>query len=169
MSMLGWMIVLYIAGIVLLLAEFFVPGGVLGILGGLCVVASGIWASYVYPDQAFGIIVGELIGVLAAILTGVLLITKTGLGRGLILDDSFTQEQGYVSDATDDALLGTSGEVYSPLRPAGSVIIDGRRVSAVANGSYIDKGERVRVIEVRGNRVVVEPVEPMAAPSNEQH
>lgn len=165
MSVLGWIVILYVAGILLLLAEFFVPGGVLGILGGLCVVASGIWGAYIYPDQAFAIVVGELVGVMVAILVGVVLITKTGLGRGLLLDDEFTMEQGYVSDATDQSLMGAIGEVYSPLRPSGTVIVDGRRVFAVADGSFIDKGQQVRVIEVRGNRIVVEPVQQTAEPT----
>ena len=57
---------------------------------------------------------------------------------------------------SDISLDGTEGEVYSALRPAGTIIIDKKRIDAVANGSFIDKGARVRVIEVRGSRVVVE-------------
>lgn len=164
MTVLGWIIVLYIAGILLLLAEFFVPGAVLGILGAISVVTSGIWACYIYPDQAFIIVVGDLVGVMAAILLGIFLITKTGLARGLILEDTFDQDRGYVSDVTDVSLVGAIGEVYSALRPAGAVTINNRRVSAVADGSFIDQGVPVRVIEVQGNRVVVERVHEPAAP-----
>ena len=165
MTAVGWMIILYIAGILLLLAEFFVPGAVLGILGAIAVVASGIWACYIYPDQAFAIVIADVVGVMVAILLGILLLTKTGLARGLVLDGTFPQDQGYVSDVTDQTLLGAVGEVYSPLRPAGAVIIDNRRVSAVADGSFIEQGAQVRVIEVKGNRVVVERVQEPVPPS----
>jgi membrane-bound serine protease (ClpP class) len=159
MSVVAWIVLLYVGGILLLLAEFFVPGGVLGVLGGAMIIASGIWGAYLYPDQAFAIVVGELIGVLAAILLGVLLLSKTNLARGFILGGEFTQEGGYVSDETDSTLLGAIAEVYSALRPAGMIVVDGRRVSAVSDGSFIDKGAKVRVIEVRGNRVVVERID----------
>ena len=104
MSILGWIVVLYFSGILLLLAEFFAPGAILGILGGICVVASGIWAAYIYPDQAFAIVIGELIGVLITIIAGVMLITKTRLGRGIMLTDELSPEKGYVSDMTDEHL-----------------------------------------------------------------
>jgi membrane-bound serine protease (ClpP class) len=35
-------------------------------------------------------------------------------------------------------------------------VVNGKRVDAVSDGSFIDKGARVRVIEVQGARVVVE-------------
>lgn len=169
MSVLGWIVVLYFSGILLLLAEFFAPGAILGILGGICVVASGIWAAYIYPDQAFAIVIGELIGVLITIIAGVMLITKTRLGRGIMLTDELSPEKGYVSDMTDESLLGVEGETYTPLRPVGAILVGDRRIDAVANGTYIDRGVRVRVIEVRGNRVVVEAVQHVAAPADSKH
>jgi membrane-bound serine protease (ClpP class) len=165
MTVLGWIVSLYVAGVLLILAEFFVPGAVLGILGGVAVVACGVWASYIYPDLAFLFVVADLVGVMAAILLGVFLITKTNLAHGLVLEDEFTQEKGYVSDVTDATLLGAIGEVYSPLRPVGAITVNERRVAAVADGSFVDAGVTVRVIEVQGNRVVVERVQDPPAPS----
>ena len=43
--------------------------------------------------------------------------------------------------------------------PAGAIIIEGQTVDAVSEGMPIEEGRLVRVIEVKGNRVVVRPIE----------
>lgn len=52
-------------------------------------------------------------------------------------------------------LIGKTGEAVTILRPAGMAIIDGQRVDVVTQGDYIEKGTRIRVIEVQGNVNVV--------------
>ena len=54
-----------------------------------------------------------------------------------------------------DTLLGKSGKSVSPLRPAGSAEICGRRVSVITDGEFIPEGESVTVTEVRGMLVLV--------------
>lgn len=56
------------------------------------------------------------------------------------------------------ALLGKEGTATSELRPAGVAEIEGRRVDVVTQGGMIAEGDRVRVAEVEGNRVVVEAI-----------
>ena len=55
-------------------------------------------------------------------------------------------------------LVGKEGRTLSTLRPAGVAEIGDDRVDVVTDSEYIDAGVAVRVIEVEGNRVVVEPV-----------
>ena len=50
---------------------------------------------------------------------------------------------------------------------AGTVDLDGERVDVVTEGEFIDRGARVRVVEVEGNRVVVELVESDEAETTE--
>ena len=54
---------------------------------------------------------------------------------------------------------GRERVVVAPLRPSGTVEIEGRRVSVVSDGQLLDKGRRVRVVLVEGSRVVVEAVD----------
>ena len=57
------------------------------------------------------------------------------------------------------ARIGDAGTTRSDLRPYGSIEIGGRIMEAVADGSaYISSGQSVRVCEVSGGRIVVEPV-----------
>jgi membrane-bound ClpP family serine protease len=57
------------------------------------------------------------------------------------------------------ALLGAVGEAITTLRPAGKVRFGDEFVDVVAEGSYVEPGTRVQVIEIEGNRVVVKPIE----------
>jgi hypothetical protein len=57
------------------------------------------------------------------------------------------------------SLVGQVAQTRCKMRPAGAITIDGRTVDAVSEGMPIEAGQRVRVIEVRANRVVVRPLD----------
>ena len=48
-----------------------------------------------------------------------------------------------------------AGTARTPLRPAGTVEIDGRLVDAVSDGTFLDAGTRVEVVAVEGDRITV--------------
>jgi len=52
-------------------------------------------------------------------------------------------------------LLDQTGTALSALRPAGTAVINGKRVDVVTEGQMIDPGTPVRVVAVEGMRVVV--------------
>lgn len=60
---------------------------------------------------------------------------------------------------TYDHLLGKQGEAKTVLRPSGVAIIEGERVHVLTDGTFLDPGATVEVIEVDGHRVVVRKVE----------
>jgi len=51
--------------------------------------------------------------------------------------------------------VGDVGEVVSILRPTGKAKFGDAIVDVVAEGDFLDKGTRIEIIEIRGNRVVV--------------
>ena len=73
----------------------------------------------------------------------------------LVLSDKSTSDKGYTSAEWREYLIGKQGIVAGELRPAGTVIIDKNPVDVVSEGSFIKKGEIVKVVAVNGNRVVV--------------
>ena len=75
------------------------------------------------------------------------------------LKNRSTRESGYESQTDKSDYIGKTGMTLTPLRPAGTVRIDRKRVDAVSRGDYIDKDVPVRVIEAEGMRVVVESIE----------
>jgi membrane-bound ClpP family serine protease len=54
-----------------------------------------------------------------------------------------------------ERLRGRYGKTLSPLRPAGVVDFDGRRVDALSEGTMIDADQWVRCIAVQASKVVV--------------
>ena len=57
------------------------------------------------------------------------------------------------------ALLGRVGRTITQLRPAGITDFDGRRVDTMAEGRMVEPNTLVRVIEVRGQRVLVREIQ----------
>lgn len=152
-------ILLYAAGILLVIAEFVVPGLIVGTVGAILLVTSAWLGVTRFPDYTLFIIMGELVGVAGSVMVGMYLITNTRAANFLALQGVQKKEDGFVAPSEDPNLVGLLGEVHSALRPAGAIMVDGRRVDAVSAGTFIDKGDSVRVIEVAGNRVVVEKAE----------
>jgi membrane-bound serine protease (ClpP class) len=56
------------------------------------------------------------------------------------------------------AWSGKEGEAATDLRPAGTVVVDGKRLDVVTAGELIARGSKVKVVKVEGNRVVVRAV-----------
>ena len=75
----------------------------------------------------------------------------------MVLGDTQSANAGWVSDLSDTSLIGATGQAFTALRPAGTIVIGGKKINAVSSGDFIDNGATVKVIEVSGNRVVVEP------------
>ncbi len=152
-------ILLFVMGVALLLAEMFLPGGIVGIFGALCLVASTILGCYALPDYTMFIITGEILAAVIAMGVGLYMLTNTPLGDGVILKTNLEAGDGYVSNDPRDGLEGKIAQVATALRPAGTIVVGGERIAAVSDSSYIDDGATVRIIEVHGNRVVVEQVQ----------
>lgn len=152
-------LVLLIGGIVLILAEFLLPGGVLGIVGGLMVLASTALGIYQFPEATLFIIFGEVLAIFGAVLFGFYYIAKGPWGKLLVNESAQRAEDGYVNAPNPTHLLGQTGVVMTALRPAGTIIVGEDRYDAVADGAFIDRDASVRVIEVHGNRIVVELAE----------
>ena len=72
-----------------------------------------------------------------------------------------TREAGYDSSAPGrEDLLGQVGEALTTLRPAGRAQFGEQVIDVVSEGDYIERGERVEVLKVAGNRVVVHQLGP---------
>lgn len=154
--MIGWALVLVLCGIVLVVVEFIVPGWICGVFGILLMCAGGYMGIQARPEYILYIIFGELFALMGCVVAGMYLLSKGRAGKWLRLDTAQRAEEGWVNEPSDLSLIGREGVVFSALRPAGAIEIGGQRIDAVSDGAFIDQGARVRVIEVHGNRVVVE-------------
>lgn len=78
----------------------------------------------------------------------------------LVLKAETGAKEGYVSSSreTDGEWLGKEGRTISELRPAGIVEVDGERLDVVTDGDFVAARQPVKIIEARGNRIVVRPL-----------
>lgn len=82
---------------------------------------------------------------------------ERGIWNRFILKESLTKEQGYVPTEAREFLVGKEGVSVTPLRPAGTILIDGERVDVVTEGEFVPTDTAVTVIHVEGARIVVKP------------
>jgi membrane-bound serine protease (ClpP class) len=163
-------ILLMVVGLGLLAVEVFVlPGfGVAGIAGIVCVAASlvltlialpldvswdtGLLASAV-ERVGLSLIVTMALGLLAA-----RFLPRSAAGRRLVLAGATRADAGYVSAASDSALIGTTGTAATDLRPTGKAELAGHRYDVVSEGDYVERGSAVRVVQASPGRIVVRKV-----------
>ena len=151
-------ITLFILGTILLFAEVFAPGLILGSLGVLMIIGSMAYGWYLYPEYGIFIVIGET-GLSSAFVIFGLYLLATGRGPIKVsLDTSQDSEAGWRSYDIDPALVGATGIAHTALRPAGTIFVNEQRLDAVSNGTYIDKGTPILIVEIEGHRVVVEPL-----------
>jgi membrane-bound serine protease (ClpP class) len=178
-------VALFAIGILLLLIEIFVlPGfGIAGILGITCILA-GLFGMLVknppdklpWPQTQFdwqlftngvlGLSIGFagfviLAGLLAKYLPKLqflsgLILVPTAAKQGTEFEVSMTVPP---ESKTVGVNVGDLGEVISTLRPTGKAKFGDCVADVVAEAEFLDKGTKVKIMEIHGNRVVVKAVE----------
>jgi membrane-bound serine protease (ClpP class) len=149
---------LFLIGVVLLLMELAVPGGIIGTLGFISLVGGLVLAA---DDTGQGLVSLGIAVVIAAMVAYVLYryFGMRGLWHKFVLTDQQQNEAGFVAVKNQRDLIGRTGVTLTSLRPAGLVQIGDRRIDAVSMGNFIAQGTTVAVVQVEGARVVVQEQE----------
>lgn len=142
-------------GLVLVMAEVLFPSfGILSVLATAAFVGAVVLAFREDTDTGVAFVVSIALGVPVAILAGMRLFPSSPVGKKMIARGlSFPGRAA--TDPRDLGLVGASGVAESDCRPSGVGRFEGRRVSVVTRGEWVERGRPIRVLEVRGNRVVV--------------
>ncbi len=151
-------ILLFIIGFALLIAEFFIPGGIVGIIGGALMIISLLFAGANFVHMAYSILIAMFIAVIGMVIIMKFFGKRLHVFNKLVLKDATTTEEGYVSNVNRIELIGKVGVAITPLRPAGVISVDNERIDAVSEGSYIDARKKIEVIKVEGSRIVVREI-----------
>lgn len=161
MDPLAWSVLLLLLGLLLLFLEVFVPsGGVLGFIS-VASIAAAIALAFYHR----GLEIGLLFMVLAAVAVPSVLMLAfrwwplTPMGKRLLLEVPSGKDM--LPDSPQRRklreLVGHVGEATTLMLPSGAVRVDGMTVDAVSEGMPIEAGQRVKIIDVHGNRVLVRP------------
>lgn len=163
----SWEILLFLIGVGLILVEVFVlPGfGISGIIG-VSLVLFSMGVSLIgnvglsFPEmhqitQAIWTMAVTLILGVALISSMIRYLPDNKMFNKLVLADQTDRNHGYTSSDSKDDLLGLEGVALTSLRPAGTVLIQDRRIDVVSVGDFIEKGAHVKVVDTSGSRVMV--------------
>ena len=152
-------LILSILGIAFLIAELFLPGfGVSGICGVFCLIAVCIMQ---FATASFGVALIVTL-VLTAILITMVVFFMRSMKNGLlfrspiVLKDKIEADAGSPATGSLEHLVGKTGTALTPLRPSGTVLIEGQRYSVVTQATFIEKDSEITVISVDGNKITVQ-------------
>lgn len=155
----------FIAGVALLLIELFViPGfGVAGIAGIVLMVGS---VFFVFQNAyrletamfalSFSIILAFVLG-----MGLVYILPKTRTWNHFVLQTAMDSGAGFHSAPREDfqAYVGKTGVALTPLRPAGTVRIDDKRLDVVTVGEFVLRDTPVKIVDVEGSKIFVEAID----------
>lgn len=168
-----WEILALLVGLILIILEIFViPGfGVAGVLGIAMTVGSLILIMlnndfFNFDFVPLGDIVVAMFATVGGITGGVLLLflggarlTQTNAFKRMALTDTQEKDQGYTANFNEVPMAGKTGFAYTILRPSGKVIIDGKIYDAFTRGEYVEKEERIEVIDEESSTLRVRKIE----------
>jgi|MDTC01.2.fsa_nt_gb membrane-bound serine protease (ClpP class) len=155
--MLPTIILLVILGIITIGLEFFLPGGILGVLGiGVMVVAIVLCFSHYGSSAGLALSAGVIVTVGVSLTFWLKNFERIGMGKKLMLKEQVNADEVLTKI---QELLHQEGVAQTDLRPAGKVQMGTRRVDVVAEHGMIESGEPVKVVKVEGTRVVVRRIQ----------
>jgi len=163
-----WEIIIFIAGIILLLLEIFViPGfGITGILGILFIGVGLVFALldndyFSFEHVRMSDLTRSILTVFSGILLGMFFmlwlssrIGEKGIFRKIALNTDLTTSES--ADQSTHSLVGRTGKAMTVLRPSGKVMIDNEVYDAVSNQGFIDSGTTVTVVKFENMQIYVE-------------
>lgn len=148
-------IIILLIGLVVIYLEFFLPGGVLAVVGGLFVLAAITW--YGMGDDVSGVALflftlAACVGVIMACYLAVWSLKRSGPKTGFYSTDD---QSGYQSSEFDHTVIGKKAKAVSVLKPSGFILVDGKRYQALSQTGYVDEGTEVTVVGGQGAHLLV--------------
>ncbi len=147
-------ILLIITGLLLLILEFFVvPGITVAGIGGIGMIAAGIFMAYGINTSTGHITLAVTLFSTLIILVYAL---RTKTWQKLMLNSSITS---HVTSVEDNSInVGDRGKTITRLNPMGKVRVNGQDVEARCPGQFLDPKIEIEVTEVFKTYIIVKPV-----------
>ena len=146
---------LFAVGILLLLAEVLVPGGIIGSVGGILMFIGCVLA---FIDYGVG---GGLLAVTSALLLALLafylelrVLPRTKIGRRAFLTTEMTGVSAALGSEAKN-LVGKPAAALTMLSPSGYVLVAGQRYEAFCQSGQAPVGAALEVIGADSFRLIV--------------
>lgn len=149
--------VLVLVGLILITLEvLFLPGLIVGVLGGFLILAA-----IIYSTLKMGFLEGLLTTIISVIASIILffIFKKLKVWDRFIL--KYAQKASPLTDMelNESNLVGKTGITLTDLKPAGFILIDNRKLDALSEGEFIPKNCNVEIILQQGKKIIVKKVE----------
>lgn len=145
--------VLFLAGALLIAAEVFLPGGILGIIGGLLFIAGVVvgFSTYGATGGMLTLLVAVVVVVIMLYLEFVIL-PKTPWGQRLFLKTAVT---GTAAPDRERDYVGSTGVTLTAMGPTGYVEIDGKRLEAFSKSGFLEADVPIKVVGTDNFRLII--------------
>ena len=132
-------------GLLMIFLEFYLPHGIMGVIGALTVLASIVIFAVQYDSPVLILLysLGVFVLLYYLFIFALWQIKKAPPGRSVY---THGDQEGYVASEYDKQAIGKVGIVDSDLKPGGHIIVEGKRHLAISLSGYITKGEEVIVV-----------------------
>ncbi len=146
---------LILLGIVLLLIEFTIlPGITIAGVGGFMLFAYSIYLAF----TSYGSLAGFLTLAFVLIMSPLLIIWlfKGKSGKKMMLK---TVLRGVANEINEEKVkIGDIGITVGRLAPMGKIKVNEEVVEVKSTGTFVDPGEKVRIIHIEKSLITVEPL-----------
>lgn len=146
-------LILSIAGIVAVIAELVLPGGILGVIGMLCLVGAVLTTFVTYGATA-GVVALILLVIFGFATLGwwMKFFHKLPVTRSLLLHEEVGEDTELKERQT---FVGKRGEALTDIHPSGKALIEGERIDVMTESGEIAKGAAIEVVDTRGPSIFV--------------
>jgi len=150
------LVLLAFVGIVLIIAELVLPGGILGVIGAICLVGA-----VVLTFVNFGITAGA-IALVAVLVFGIVTLALWArylrhlpFAGKIVLQETISDPTLRIQLAE---LVGKQGLTLTLVCPSGHAEFGSHKMDVISESGPIEKGKAIRIVGTRGPSILVEEI-----------
>jgi membrane-bound serine protease (ClpP class) len=146
-------LLLSVIGILAVIAELVLPGGILGVVGAICLLGAVVTTFITYGATAGTIALAAVVAIgLVTLRIWMRFFHQLPFTKQLVLNETVGIDAQVPARA---ALVGQTGISLTELMPSGHAEIGGEKFDVMAEGAAIRRGATIVVVETRGPSVMV--------------
>jgi membrane-bound ClpP family serine protease len=148
-------VLLILLGLLLLLIEFAViPGITIAGIGGAVLLIASVYVAFTGIGNVAGFITLAVVVIASPLMIYYLFNSRSG--KKMILESEI---DGKIENFNPENLkVGDIGKTIGRLAPMGKIKVNGEMVEAQSTGAFIDHQTDIRIIKIKSNQIIVEPI-----------
>lgn len=149
-------VTLFVIGLIFLGFEVIVPGAIMGLAAGACLLAGVLVAWLEHGPEGGMIAFAVAVALVCALLYFEFrILPRTRIGRRMFLSKSIDGASQPPIAERDAGVVGREAVAVTALGPTGLVEVAGRRYEARCDSGFADAGARLKVVRVETFQLVV--------------